>query len=189
VNEDVGGLVDVDDSSGPQPAAPLADLGEERARGRGEIGELVACPKQLRVALEEEGGAEEGDALVVHRGVGDRAAEREPERGGAVLDLGPENPRIVGDGHPVLQGDLLLRFGHRRLVPHLGDFSLHERVDEGRLSDVRDSDHHRAHRLAGAARVERELGAELRDPGPRLDLAIHPGGDDRNPLPGEIAEP
>ena len=92
---------------------------------------------------------------------GMRPAEREADAAAVVLDLRPEDARVVREGHPVLQRDDLLDAtssppARRRPCATLRSASV---LMRRRLPDVGDADDHRAHRLpgprAGLARARR----------------------------------
>ena len=173
VDEDICGLVEIDDAAAAEAPALPPDGLEQALRIVGELDELVTRPQVVRIALREELRREEGHDGEVDGAVRDGAAQREQERRIVIAELRPEDTGIVEEDHPGREHHLLLRLGHGGLVPDVGDVATQERVEEGRFSDVGDAHDEAAHGPLDGPRAtgcERLAGGQDLRPG--LSLAI-----------------
>jgi eukaryotic-like serine/threonine-protein kinase len=149
VQQDVGGLVQIDHVAPLHAAALPPDRFEEELRIFRQFGQLVASLQPIGVALREHFGGVEGHDDVVDRAVGDGAPESEQQRRVVGAEVGPEDAGVVPEDDARRQDHLLLRLRDRGLVAHVRDFAPQQGVDQRGFSDVRDADDERTDRPLG----------------------------------------
>jgi len=166
-----GGALEVDVPAGAQGAPAPADRLEQcdragrvlrvvrgLAQDRVElVADLEALDQGRRITSRDEEDRPAGDVEEVEGGVADGTARGEAVGSLLIVEPGPEDARRVEDRQVAVELDALGVARDGGLVAGLRDAAPGQRVDERRLPDVRNPDHHRPQRPARAPAIRREL--------------------------------
>ena len=120
----------------------------------------VTFGQQRRITLQQQFG-EIGSHLLIDVGVGANRVARGQHQ--AVTRMGDRRPHQAGriEQHgAVIKLVTPQLFGDRRLIADRRDAAFQQRVDQGRLADVRNTHHQHAHRLHVAVAMRHQAGCQ-----------------------------